>query len=71
MRPAASSNAGAESAAITPGVVTIRPAVPGVTPRSRAICGRRPTGRYSVATNAKAQIATDMTASQPRPGDAA
>jgi len=69
IRPAPSIIPGAEMAAITPGVVTISPAVPGVTPRSRAICGNRPTGKNSVVTNAKAPIVTDPTASQERNGD--
>jgi len=60
---------GAEIAAITPGVVTIRPAVPGVTPSSRAICGNRPTGKNSVVTNANAPIVTAPTASHARNGD--
>src|SRR4051812_29038604 len=59
----------AASAPISPGIVTIRPATPSVTPSSAAIDGSRPTGRNSVVTSAKAPTAIDSTASQaPRAG---
>ncbi|EEF23218.1 conserved hypothetical protein [Ricinus communis] len=62
IRPAASKSEGADIAAIMPGVVTIRPAVPGVTCKSAAICGSNPTGIYSVATKANDPTATENTA---------
>jgi hypothetical protein len=69
IRPATSIKPGAEIAAITPGTVTIKPAVPADTPRSAAMRGNRPTGKNSVVTNAKAPIATATTASHERSDD--
>lgn len=69
MRPATSIKPGADRAAITPGTVTISPAVPGDTSRSAATRGSTPTGRNSVVTNAKAPTATAPTASHERTDD--
>ncbi|KAH0437569.1 hypothetical protein KCU90_g3772, partial [Aureobasidium melanogenum] len=69
IRPATSIKPGAEMAAMTPGTVTINPAVPGITPRSAAMRGSSPTGKNSVVTKAKAPIATATTASQERRDD--
>ncbi|SOT44188.1 hypothetical protein F01_460556 [Burkholderia cenocepacia] len=60
--PATTTEVGAAKAAITPGKVIIKPAVPDVTCRSRAMCARRPTGRNSQVTNANALTATANTA---------
>jgi hypothetical protein len=43
--------------------------VPGNTSKVCATCGRRPTGRNSVVTNANAPTVTDATASHARNGE--
>jgi len=66
-------SSGPASAATMPGIVTIRPAVPSVTPSEAATSGSTPMGRNSVVTVANEPTASDSTAIQPdtRAGDAA
>lgn len=71
LRSKRAANPSVIGAAITvkkPGTVTISPAVPSLIPRSVAISGRRPTGRNSVVTRAKAPIPTLATAAQDASG---
>ena len=58
---------GAASAPITLGSVTIRPTRPSLSPRSRTICGSRPTGRNSLLTSANDAMASDATAAHDPP----
>ncbi|MCW2267177.1 hypothetical protein M2305_003196 [Gluconobacter cerinus] len=60
---------GAESAAIIPGTVMVRPAIPGLTENVLEISGRIPTGRNSVVTDANEPNARDRTASFWRTGE--
>jgi hypothetical protein len=67
--PAKSTIPGAESAAMIPGIVTIKPAVPGGTSKARDTDGSNPTGKNSVVTKTKVAIVTDATASHARDED--
>lgn len=61
--PDATINAGPANAASTPGMVTIRPAVPSDTLSPRAMSVSRPMGMNSVETIAKVPTAMELTAS--------
>ena len=61
--PEATISAGPAKAASTPGIVTIRPAVPSDTLRPRAMSVSRPMGMNSVETIAKVPTAMEPTAS--------
>ncbi|GAN59792.1 hypothetical protein ACI01nite_19170 [Acetobacter cibinongensis] len=63
VRPENNITPGAETAAIMPGIVILRPAVPGLTENVLEISGRIPTGKNSVVTEAKDHNAKDRTAS--------
>jgi hypothetical protein len=68
-RPAAMATAGADTAASTPGIAIVKPAVPSETPNVEPIEVNRPIGRISAVTMAKMPIATQTTANQPSIGD--